>query len=367
MRRQRPVVAIDGFSDADLKADRTVRVNLEEGQFTPEILEIVSGLSRPGDVLAYGSGFEAYPELLEELQSHVRILGNSPDVIRLCADPVQRSDRLAKLGVSSPEVQLRAPDCPGDWLMKRKGRSGGHHVIPGTWTACDSGQNYWQRFCAGQSYSALFLSAERESRVVGISQLLPADTEKTPYAWSGAIGPVDVLPELFKQVQWVAQTLTRDLGLLGLCGIDFIVDIRKELQVVDLNPRLVATCELYKARFAYDYMTAHVETCLTGRLDEQLASGTAETDSVYGMQVIYAPWVVSGAEAWSWPDGSADLPNEGVRIEAGQPLCTVRGCYSGLAAARTGLKDLRRQVLAKISPDPTLSPSTEKLAHEVTH
>ena len=366
MRRQRPIVAIDGFLDADLDADKAIRTTLENGQFSLEILEILSRESHTGDLLAYGSGFEDRPELLEQLQDSVRILGNVPDIVRLCADPVRLSEHFPELGLACPETRNQRPNRPEGWLVKQKGRSGGCHVQPASRVAGSSNSLYWQRQCIGKPHSALFLAGGREAQVVGVSELLASGKADAPYAWSGAIGPIEVLPEVFEQVQWAAQALARDLGLLGLCGIDFIVDSKKEMRVVDLNPRLVATCELYADCFVADYMSAHVETCLTGDPGGNLIPAAERRKGMRGMQVLYAPCPVTDTENWKWPKETADLPAARISIDAGQPLCTVRGHYRNADEARAGLQDLSRQVLANLHPDSLFSSSSGNLAHEIT-
>ena len=367
MHCYRPVVAIDGFRDADLNADEAIRTTLENGQFSLEILEIVSRNSRQGDRLAYGSGFEAHPELLEQLQASVQVLGNTSDIVRLCADPARLSDYLAKLGLTGPETRNQRPNCLKGWLVKQKGRSGGYHVQPAPQASSDANSLCWQRQCPGEPHSALFLAGEKKARIVGISQLLPSGMTGAPYAWGGAIGLIEVLPEVFEQVQWAAQALTRDLDLLGFCGIDFIVGPNKEVHIVDLNPRLVATCELYADCFVSDYMSAHIETCLTGNPDDHLIPASVRKGGVRGMQTVYAPCPVTGTESWEWPDGAADLPGAGTGIDARQPLCTVRGQYRNANEARAGLQDLCRQVLAHLKPDSLHTFSPESPAHEVVH
>lgn len=367
MRHHRPVVAIDGFLDTDLDADESVRVILENGQFPLEILEIVLEKSHRCDRLAYGSGFEARPELLEQLGTSVQVLGNDPDIVRLCADPLRLSDSLARLGLTGPETRNQRPDCLEGWLVKQKGRSGGDHVHLAVQFPDKTNAFCWQRQCLGEPHSALFLAGGKKAQVVGISQLLPSGVTGAPYAWSGAVGPVEVLPRVFEQVQWAARVLARDLDLLGLCGIDFIVDPNKEVQIVDLNPRLVATCELYADCFVSDYMNAHIETCLTGNPSAHLIPASARGKSVWGMQIVYAPHPVTGIGSWAWPEGTADLPEAGTCISTGQPLCTVRGHYHDADEARTGLQGLGNQVLAHLESASHHPFSSESPAHEVAH
>ncbi len=367
MHRLRPVVAMDGFFDTDLNADERVRVNLDAGQFSPDILDAVCRRSQPGDRLAYGSGFESDPDMLESLQTCVPVLGNSSDTVRLCADPVQWSARLGTLGVTVPETRAGRPEHPEAWLVKQKGQAGGGHVQPASRCPDSPGPFYWQRQCAGDSYSALFLAGGGRARVVGISRLLPSVRADAPYAWAGAVGPVRVLPEVFEQVQWTVQILASDLDLLGLCGIDFIVDPGNEVQLVDLNPRLVATTELYADRFASDYMSAHTETCLTGDPNGRLVPVDDRRAGVRGLRVVYAPQPVVISAGWEWPAAAADLPGAGTRIEAGQPLCTVRDRYRDADEAYACLKGLSDQVLAQLPPDPLPPFSPGSLTHELPH
>lgn len=367
MRRLRPVVAIDGLLDADLNADEMIRANLEDGQFSLEIPDMVCRRSQPDDLLAYGSGFESNPDLLERLQSCVRVLGNSPASVRLCADPVLLSTRLEKLGISGPEVRIQRPNPLTGWLVKKKGCAGGGHVQPASRSQNTSDPFYWQRQCSGQPYSVLFLAGGGAAHIIGVSQLLPSGKADAPYAWSGAIGPIRVWPEVFEQVQWAARALASDLDLLGLCGIDFIVDPKQELQLVDLNPRLVATCELYADCFVSDYMSAHIETSLTGNPDGHLIPASERREGVRGMQVIYAPRRIAGVADWKWPDGAADLPSPGTPTDAGHPLCTVRGHCRDAGEVHARLRNLSHQVLAHLQPG-TLSPfSSGSPAHEVAH
>ena len=85
------------------------------------------------------------------------------------------------------------------------------------------------------------------------------------------------------------------------------------------------------------------------------------------MQIVYAPCPVTSAGGWRWPDEAVDLPGIGTSIDAGQPLCTVRGHYRSAGEARAGLQGLCRQVLAHLQPGSFHSLAPENLGHEVAH
>ena len=360
-----PVVAVDGFADADLEADECLQVTLEDGQFTEEALAVVAERSHACDRLAYGSGFEAHPELLTQMAWQLQVLGNAPDIVRLCADGVQLATRLAELGLPVPETRPMAPDRPADWLVKRRGRSGGFHVHAAELHAEESGRGYWQRRCDGKPHSVLFLAGGGKARIVGISRLLPAEGAASPYAWGGAVGPVRLSKQAFDQVQCIVQTVARELELLGLCGIDFIMDHKDNVQVIDLNPRLTATCELYRDRFASGYLQAHLDACTTGRADAHVMAASDATDGMRGLGVVYAPGLAYAGADFAWPDAIADRPNGTAAVEAGQPLCTVHGRYADFTEACSGLQALRDQVLARFAVH--ASTRSDQEASHATH
>ena len=341
-----PVVAIDGFADADLEADEKVRVPLEEGQFTEQALEAVAERSHACGRLAYGSGFEARPGLLTQMAWQAQVLGNAPEVVRLCADGVRLAARLVELGLPVPETSSAAPGRPDGWLVKRRGRSGGCHVRSAESHAGEPGRDYWQRRCDGEPYSVLFLAGGGKVRVVGVSRLLPAAGAASAYAWGGAVGPVQLPAKAFDQVQWAVETSARELELLGICGIDFIMDQRNAMHIVDLNPRLTATCELHRDRFARGYMQAHLDVCMAGRADAHALAAPDAHGGVRGLGVVYAPGLTYAGADFAWPDEAADRPNGMAAVESGQPLCTVHGRYADVRAACAGLQSLRNQVLA---------------------
>ena len=344
-----PVVAVDGFADADLEADEAVRVPLDGGQFTEQVLSAVAACSHACGGLAYGSGFEARPELLTQMAWQIPVFGNTPEIVRLCADGVRLAERLEALGLPVPATRSAIPDQPAGWLIKRRGRSGGAHVRAAEAHVGEVGRDYWQRCCEGRPHSALFLADGGKARLVGTSRLLPAEGAASPYAWGGAVGPVRLPAQAHDQVQWVAETLAQEFELRGICGVDFIIDQRNDMQIIDLNPRLTATCELYRDRFANGYLQAHLDACTAGRMDAHASAAPDAVGSVHGMAVVYAPGLTYAGKDFAWPDAAADRPNGMAAVEAGQPLCTVRGRYADFAAARAGLQALRDQVLARLA------------------
>ena len=348
-RLGRALFAVDGCGDADLAADRRFRLPLADGQFPPApTAALLARLSGPGAELVYGSGLEAHPELLDALPAGIVPRGNAAAALRRCADPLEFAALLDALGAPHPEVRTAPPAAPAGWLVKRAGRSGGAHVRPAAAADAAAPGRRWQRRAAGESWSALFLAAGGEARVLGCCRLLPAAAGAPPFAWSGAVGPLPPPAGVAEQVQWLARALARALELRGVNGMDFLIDPARRLLPLELNPRLTATCELYAGRLPGGYLQAHLEAC-AGRLPAAAAAAAG----VGGLQVVYAPRALTAGDAGGrWPAAAADRPRPGTRVAPGEPLCTVRGRWPDYAAARAGLRRLGARALAALGAAP---------------
>ncbi len=347
-RLGRALAAVDGCGDADLAADRRCRLPLAAGQFPPRrTAALLARLAAPGAELVYGSGLEAHPELLDALPAGVALRGNAAAALRRCADPLEFAALLDALGAPHPEVRDAPPADPAGWLVKRAGRSGGAHVRPARAADAAEPGRRWQRRAAGAPWSALFLAAAGEVRVLGCCRLLPAAAGAPPYAWSGAVGPLPPPAGVAEQVQWLARALARALDLTGVNGMDFLIDPARRLLPLDLNPRLTATCELYAPRLPGGYARAHLDAC-GGRLP----AAAPAADGVGGLQVVYAPRPLAAGRAGDWPPEAADRPRPGTRLAAGEPLCTVRGRWPDYERARAGLRCLAARALAALGAAP---------------
>ena len=345
----RALCAIDGCGDADLAADRRFRLPLADGQFPPApTAALLARLAGRGAELVYGSGLEAHPELLDALPAGLVLRGNAASTLRRCADPLELAAALDAIGASYPEVRATPPADPAGWLLKRAGRSGGAHVRPATAADVSRPGRRWQRRVEGEPWSALFLAAGGEARVLGCCRLLPAAAGAPPFAWSGAVGPLPPPAGVAEQVQWLARALVRTLDLKGVNGMDFLIDPARRALPLDLNPRPTATCELYAARLPGGYLRAHLEAC-AGRLPEPAPAAAG----VGGLQVMYAPRALTTGDAGgNWPAGAADRPRPGTRVAPGAPLCTVRGRWPDYAAARAGLRRSGARALAALGAAP---------------
>ena len=339
----------DGYESADLVAERHTRIPMRDGQFCAEALGALAECAGEPVGLAYGAGLEAHPEWLDLLPASCALHGNASEVLRRCSSPYVLYSELMKLGIPCPETTVAAPPDPKGWLIKEAGRSGGAHVRRARRSEPGPG-SCWQRLCPGGAYSVLFLAASGAVRMVGASRLLARREPGDAFGWSGAVAPVQLPARATEQVQWAVQALAREWDLLGLGGMDFLMDRNANICVVDVNPRLTATAELYPQRFARGYVRAHVETCIAGR-----PMGLSESDAtgMRGIRVVYASahsCVVASDAPWSAE--VRDRPQTGEVFAPGDPVCTVSGCARQESQLRARLDRAVCGALSRLGPAP---------------
>jgi predicted ATP-grasp superfamily ATP-dependent carboligase len=218
---------------------------------------------------------------------------------------------LDRLGIRHPEVRLDAPNDTKDWLVKSLNANGGKHVKP---AEVGIKGDYFQQKVDGEPVSLLFLADGETARAVGFNQQLLAPTADMPYRFAGAIGDA-VLP-IAAQQEFIdaAERLTVTLGLRGLNGLDAILE-GDNLWVLELNPRLSATFQLYP-----NVLQAHMQAS-AGVLVDLLKNNATRAEFV-----LYADEQLNIPIDFIWPDWVADIPFtevNSVAIDEDEPICTV--------------------------------------------
>jgi predicted ATP-grasp superfamily ATP-dependent carboligase len=154
--------------------------------------------------------------------------------------------------------------------------------------------------------------------------------------------------------------LVTTFGIVGLCGVDLVVDRGGHVHVIEVNPRPTASMELVDRARGVSHAAAHLAACaLAATVHVPSASVPSANVSAgtWGKAVLFAAHdVVVGArvdaelgrahDRWSRADGwpaVADVPCTGTRIDARRPLVTLfaRG-DTGPSVRRT----LRRRAAA---------------------
>ena len=339
----RRVIAADVFCDIDTRraADKAIQLAYRPGGFdADDVRTQLLPLAAEGVGLAYGSGFETQPELLEELALHFQLFGNQPETVRITKDPGRFFSMLSRLGIPAPEVSMELPTSSPGWLTKLIGGSGGTHVMPAT--ECREAGRYYQRNVPGQSVSLLFLTDGSKVEVVGYNLQLVAPLPTMPYRYGGAVSHFPLPENIHYSMRQAAEKITAELGLRGLNSLDCIV-ADEDFWVLEVNPRLSATFALYDAgRSGAALFEAHMQAC------QGIMPGPLPPEPSQAHLIYYAPFDLAVPAAMEWPDWVADVPEPASLIEAEQPLCTVSASATGanqaLALARARVEELTRLV-----------------------
>ena len=319
------IAVLDLFNDLDTRriATRSQKVaGHEQGlaRFaTHALLEAASRLAPdhayPG--LVYGSGFEDDTESLSELARGRRLFGNDIGTIQLIKDPLRFFSLLKKWAISHPEISLTRPADTIGWLVKKIGGSGGAHVIAAEQIAGDATNRYYQRFIEGKNYSVSFLANRERARIVGCNEAWSIALGDWPYCYLGAINYVPLPRAMAERIQRDLDTIVQATGLVGMNGMDFIVD-GDDYFVIEVNPRPSGTLDLYDADCPEGLFHWHLQAS-DGALPDRLFDRT----TIRAHAVVYAMQSLQLDRAVQWPDWCSDLPEPGSVFAPRMPVCMV--------------------------------------------
>jgi len=124
-----------------------------------------------------------------------------------------------------------------------------------------------------------------------------------------------------------------------LNSADFLVD-RDEFRLLEINPRPGATLDVFEPA-AGSLFALHVAAC-----EGRLTSTPPIFEGACAAAIVYAEHDIAAAPATQWPDWSADRPQPGTAIKAGEPLCTVKAAAATAAAAKARVDERAAMVLA---------------------
>jgi len=333
-RGGQPVVVLDLFNDLDVRALAVASrgVAARAGRFDSRRLLAAAQLLCPPERccgLVYGSGFEGRTRLLGKLARGRSLFGNSPETVAKLKDPAQFFAMIDSFGFAHPETRLDAPADASGWLVKRIGGAGGGHVKPATSRHRARSDRYFQKVRAGRTLSVLFLADGLRARVIGINEQWTAGLAQCgPYSYGGAAGGV-VLPQpVLARIAVLLGRIVQAMGLVGLNGLDFMLDAGAELCVLEVNPRPTATIDLYDSDVAGGLLALHLRACRGELPDVRPPHHSRAHAIVYATQDFRVP------DGMRWPSWCTDIPEIGSHLPAGAPVCSVHADAVSSAGAR---------------------------------
>lgn len=357
--------AVDLFADADLAAVAPVEA------VRPYPAGLVEAARRaPPGPLVYTGALENHPALVERLAAERPLWGNPPAVLRAARSMDRLRAVASRAGLQLPETRETAAGLPtdGSWLAKPIRSAGGGGVRPWRGEAAEhrAGRRLFQRRLLGSAVGVVYLGASGEARLVGASLIRVAggaaqDPATTDFRYAGSLGPLTLPTDAARQLTRLGTTLARELGLVGLFGVDVILAprwdaSRAEVRLLEVNPRYTASVELLERAYDVPLLAWHAAAVTAGQLsDERLTTGPRG----WGKAIVRAPAAVQvsrdTAAAWldaalagPWPD-MADIPRAGTALAARDPVLTVFATGDGPDAVEAALQARAERVVGMLT------------------
>lgn len=314
--------AADFYSDRDLKAVATcMRLDLESKVSHP--FE-----SFPSCPWIYTGPLENHPDFLEVVCRKRTLWGIKGASLSHVRDPDQVSVALRFAGLKTPahrDVQSGDVTADGTWLLKPLLSAGGIGTERLSSTSNRSGPHYAQQYIPGLSLSAVFIADRDTATLAGITRQL-IGVPGGEFVYRGSIGPWPVAVDVMDELILAGNELAIRFGLVGLFGIDFILDEVNQIWPVEINPRYTASVEVLELSQNRSLLDLHRRACLGEPFDAAMVEPSryiakevrfATQDGIFfddDAQVAIDPWSVPEI---------ADIPDSGTRYKRGEPVLTI--------------------------------------------
>jgi len=289
---------------------------------------------------AYGSGFEAQPELLQKISEFIPLIGNAASTVAAIKNPLAFFAALQQLNINHPKICSALPAHDAEaYLIKFSGGSGGWHI---RYASAGGGGlpagHYYQHMVAGRAVSLLFLASGDGIEVVGFNEQWCSPAAGMPFRYGGAAGNAELSHSVCQQLVSSATALAQKFHLRGLNSLDAIVldtivlnslvqpacrpTEDERVLVLEINPRLSATLDLYSL-LDHSLFTRHVSACLN---QAAVDSDIRLNGRSHAHAIVYASHDLEITVAVDWPQWVTDTPacfGPQLTFLTGEPVCTV--------------------------------------------
>jgi predicted ATP-grasp superfamily ATP-dependent carboligase len=243
--------------------------------------------------------------------------------------------RLKRAGFRVPETiaagERRKIDHGRRWLAKPLLSGGGHSISLLHRRASPGRQFMLQEYLPGKPCSASFVANGRECVVLGITEQLLGTR---PFGSHGFryCGNILPLPEVLSakkgkavlgQVKRLAGFVTRQYGLKGVNGIDFILN-EDRVCLVEVNPRYSASMELIEQAYGLPVFHLHAQSVVRGRLPDFKLEARLKSGGFFAKAILFAEQDALAPDTRNWhAEGIRDIPASGEKLPRGGPVCTI--------------------------------------------
>ncbi len=341
------VLAVDGFGDLDLRRVAEVRLARDARGRASAGAAVRAAQGVRAEGVVYVASFENHPRAVRALAAGRALWGNPPEVLERVRDPLLVAATLARHGLATPAVRAAAPRSGGgcSWLAKPRASGGGSGVVAWRPGRRAPRHPYFQERIAGVAGSIVFAADGRRAVPLGLSRLLAGERAfgAAGFRYSGSIlvGRGDGVfaddERLCSRAIALAEAITREFGLVGVNGIDFIAR-RGTPYPIEVNPRYTAAMELVERAYGLSIFDIHVRACAGLLPAFDLATARRATSAI-GKAILYAcgDLVFRDTRPWLEDDSVRDISAPGQRCRRGQPICTIFAAGRDAAECRAAL------------------------------
>jgi len=341
------VIVVDFFADEDTKsfAESVHQLQYHSDGFAVEpLLKHIQEVVRfyPDMKLVLGSGFESTPELLDSLHESAVVLNNSKETILRLKEPMSFCGILDKAGIKYPDTSYSRPVDSKRYLLKQVAGDGGGHVRWFDKTSPSVNSDfYYQEYISGIVSSVVFLSNGTRGRIVGYNQQLQTGQfVDMPFLYQGAVTTNETSERHKHIIQKIIDAIILETGLMGLCGLDYIIDESGEIMVLEVNPRPPATFELHETK--QSLFDAHL-ACFDGSLLDYKQHHDND-EKVRGCAIFYTEKDLKIYDKINWPLWVKDRPSSGTIIPLRFPVCTVHAQENSIDKLKSVLSNRLKQI-----------------------
>jgi predicted ATP-grasp superfamily ATP-dependent carboligase len=381
-------ICVDWFGDVDTAACGPV---IECRDWSGECERVLNGLSAErGCVVLPLGGMENHPDVLARLERFGQWAAAPREAMGLVRDPMWVASVLREAGCHSLPVHCGdmrelPPWEPERWLCKPVRGVAGRGVRRWAGDAV-GGDEYLQAYRDGVAASALFLSTADGIERIGVTrQLIGRAYGAAEFGYAGNVVWSECPAAIVEEATAIARIIANAAGLLGLFGVDGVVGPDDggvdRWWVCEVNPRPTAAMELFE-RGGRELIAEHIHVTLrrsaatdgdhlprgnshwqsqwhtTGRSLNVAQPSDRDTSVpvrvscrskriVYAMEGGHAAGLESelGDATRSFrPGWIGDVPRDGTRLRAGDPICTVFAEEASVAACEARLAELAARV-----------------------
>ncbi|MBN2243890.1 MAG: ATP-grasp domain-containing protein [Acidobacteria bacterium] len=363
------VIALDAFGDRDLiGAAESYSLRRDfQAVYSPEAL-LEAGRDMDLDAVAYASNLENHPGIIAGFGERCRVFGNAPDAVASVRNWPDLFGRLGRAGFCVPETVFgweTSPDPGRCWLLKPLLGGGGHGIrfySPERKTRPENEGRYaapgfmLQEYVPGRPCSAAFVANGKDCTVLGITEQLiglrPFGAHG--FRYTGTILPLaemldpDCRTVILEKIRRLAAFLTREYGLAGVNGIDFILR-NGQVYLTEVNPRYSASMEVIEIAYGLPVFHLHLRSVLDKEIPGFDLEARLGHGKFYGKGYLFAEKDLTVPVTDGWLErGVRDVPRSGETIRRNGPVCTVLAAGPGrrkiLADLILGAEALKKEI-----------------------